>query len=189
MITDFRQKKVDLAAYNNDWYKPGGSAFKRTLWYFINVLFFINPLNPVSALKVQLLRLFGARIGKGVVIKSGVNIKYPWHLQVGNHVWIGENVWIDDLVKVVIGDNTTLSQGCMLLTGSHDYKQPTFDLVVGEIHLEEGTWIGAKAIVCPHVTCGSHSVLAAGSVATKNLKPHTLYQGNPAEAKRVRILE
>lgn len=190
MIIDTEiMQKVDLASYNNDWYNPGGSALKRTLWYFINVLFFINPLNPVSAIKVHLLRLFNAKIGKGVVIKSGVNIKYPWHLVIGNHVWIGENVWIDGLVKVTIDDNSTLSQGCMLLTGSHDYKQSAFNLVLGEIHLKAGSWIGAKAVVCPNVTCGTHSVLAAGSVATKNLEPYTIYQGNPAEAKRERLLK
>ncbi|MFD2999133.1 WcaF family extracellular polysaccharide biosynthesis acetyltransferase [Pontibacter toksunensis] len=181
--------KVNLAFYNNDWYNPGGSAFKRTLWHFFNVLFLLNPLNPVSGLKVHLLRFFGAKVGKGVIIKTGVNIKYPWHLVIGNHVWIGENVWIDNLVTVTIADNSTLSQGCMLLTGSHDYKQSAFDLLVGEIHLKEGSWIGAKAIVCPNVTCGSHSVLAAGSVATRILEPYTIYQGNPAVAKRERILE
>lgn len=159
---------------------------KRTLWYFVNVLFFINPLNPVSTVKVQLLRLFGAKIGAGVIIKPAVNIKYPWLLEIGSHVWIGEEVWIDNLAKVRIADNVTLSQGAMLLTGSHDYKKSTFDLVVGEIHLEEGAWVGAKTIVCPSVTCGTHSVLAAGSVATSDLAPYTIYQGNPALPKRKR---
>ncbi|MCC9137327.1 WcaF family extracellular polysaccharide biosynthesis acetyltransferase [Pontibacter silvestris] len=182
------QNKVKLNAYNNDWYKPGAGTFKRTLWYFVNVLFFINPLNPVSFVKVWLLRLFGAKVGAGVVIKPNVNIKYPWLLHIGNHVWIGEEVWIDNLTKTVICDNVSLSQGAMLLTGSHNYKTSTFDLIIGEIKLQEGTWIGAKAIVCPGVTCGSHSVLAAGSVATQNLAPYTIYQGNPALPKRKRNL-
>ena len=182
------KKKVALDTYNNDWFKPGGSVFKRTLWYFINVLFFINPLNPSILVKVLLLRLFGAKVGTGVTIKPAVNIKYPWLLEIGNHVWIGEEVWIDNLTTVQIKNNVSISQGAMLLTGSHDYKRPTFDLVIGKIVVEEGAWIGAKAIVCPNVVCGSHSVLAAGSVATKVLEPYTIYQGNPAEAKRVRII-
>jgi len=175
-----------LSKYNNDWYKPGAGAVKRILWYIINSLFFINPLFPVSAVKTSLLRIFGARIGKGVVIKPSVNIKYPWYLTIADYVWIGEDVWIDNLTHVTIGSNITLSQGAMLLTGSHDYKKPTFDLIIGSITLEEGAWIGAKAIVCPGVTCGSHSVLAAGSIATSDLKPYTIYQGNPAVAKRER---
>ena len=185
MITKER-KKVKLQAYNNDWYNPGGSAIKRTLWYFVNVLFFINPLNPLSSLKVLLLRLFGAKVGAGVTIKPAVNIKYPWLLEIGNHVWIGEAVWIDNLTQVKIEDNVSVSQGAMLLTGSHNYKKTTFDLVVGKIILEEGAWVGAKAMVCPNVVCGTHSVLAAGSVATSNLSSFTIYQGNPAIAKRKR---
>lgn len=187
MITD--QHTVNLANYNNDWYNPGAGVLKRTLWYFVNGLFFINPLNPVSSVKVWLLRLFGGHIGNGVVIKPGVNIKYPWYLTIADHTWIGENVWIDNLANVMIGSHVTVSQGAMLLTGSHDYKKTTFDLITGSITIEDGAWIGAKAVVCPGVTCGPHSVLAVGSVATANLEVYTIYQGNPAIPKRERHLE
>jgi putative colanic acid biosynthesis acetyltransferase WcaF len=179
--------KTQLNIYNNSWYDTGASSIKKLLWYFVNVLFFVNPLNPAIGIKVTLLRLFGAKIGKGVVIKPGVNIKYPWFLTVGDHVWIGESVWIDNLVPVSIGSHSCLSQGAMLLTGNHNYKLPTFDLIVKPIVLEEGVWIGAKSVVTQGVTCGSHSVLAVGSVATQNLTAYTIYQGNPAEAKRKRV--
>lgn len=187
MIPD-TTSKVNLAAYNNDWYDPGAGVVKRTLWYFVNCLFFINPLIPISSLKVSLLRLFGATVGRGVVIKPSVNIKYPWYLSIADNVWIGENVWIDNLTHVLIYSNVTISQGALLLTGSHNYKKRTFDLMVGKIILEEGAWIGAKTVVCPHVTCMSHSILAAGSVATQDLAPYTVYQGNPAVPKRERHL-
>ena len=162
---------------------------KRILWYFTNGLFFINPLNPSSGSKVFLLRVFGARVGKGVNIKPGVNIKYPWFLEIADHVWIGERTWIDNLTKVTIGNNTCLSQGCMLLTGNHNYKKATFDLVPGKIILEEGVWIGAKAVVCPGVTCRSHSVLAVNSVANGDMEAYTVYQGNPAVKVRKRTIE
>src|SRR3712207_2062095 len=92
-----RNSTVDLSKYNNDWYSHGASKLKRVVWHFVNVLFFINPLNPISSLKIFLLRIFGAKIGKGVVIKPSVNIKHPWFLTIGNYTWIGENVWIDNL--------------------------------------------------------------------------------------------
>ena len=177
---------TDLSKYNNSWYQPG-SKLQTTLWYFINVLFFLNPLNPVSGIKVKLLRLFGAKIGEGVVIKPGVTIKYPWKLEIGNFCWIGENVWIDNLGKVTIGNNVCLSQGAMLLCGNHNYKKTTFDLIVKNILLEDGVWIGAQSVVCPGVTCFSHSILAVSSVATKNLQPYIIYQGNPAVEVRKRI--
>ena len=178
--------QVDLSSYDKGGYHPGGTAGRRVAWYFVNALFFLNPLNPLSGLKVRLLRAFGARVGRGVVIKPGVNVKYPWRLTVGSHVWIGEGVWIDNLAPVTLGNHVCLSQGAMLLCGSHDYTRPTFDLRTAPIVLEEGCWIGARATVCPGVTAGSHSVLAVASVATRPLLPHTVYQGNPAVAKRKR---
>jgi len=174
--------KTDLSTYNNDWYKNeiGASKLRQICWYFVNVLFFINPLNPVSGLKVFLLRLFGAKIGRGVVIKPGVNIKYPWKLAVGDHSWIGEKVWIDNLAEVRIGSNVCLSQECMLLTGNHNYTLSTFDLMVKPILVGDGAWVGAKAVVCPGVSLGGHSVLTVASVMTKDAEPNGIYQGNPA---------
>ena len=135
-----------------------------------------------------LLCLFGAAIGKRVTIKPGVNVKYPWHLTVGNQTWIGENVWIDCLVPVTIGSNVCLSQGAVLLTGSHNYKKHTFDLITAGFVLEDGVWIGACAIVNPGVTAFSHSVLTSGSVANKNLEAYPVYQGNPAIKTRSRVI-
>jgi putative colanic acid biosynthesis acetyltransferase WcaF len=180
---------IRLQEYDNSWYHPGAGKRKRLLWFFTNALFFINPLNISSALKIFLLRLFGARIGSGVVIKPGVNIKYPWLLEVGDHCWIGERVWIDNLTRVRLGNNVCLSQGAMLLTGNHNYSLPTFDLQVSSIQLEEGVWIGAQSTVCPGVHCHSHAVLAVGSIATKTLEAYTIYQGNPAVAVRERKMK
>lgn len=188
-ITASVRPKTDLTQYNNSWYDTGGSAWKRLLWYFANVFFLKNHWNPFSSLKVAVLRLFGAKIGRRVTIKPGVNIKYPWRLEIGDHSWIGEEVWIDNLVPVRIGANCCLSQGAMLLTGNHNYKKPTFDLMVEGITLEDGVWIGAKATVCPGVVCRSHAVLGVQSVATRNLSPYRVYQGNPARPVRERIME
>lgn len=177
--------KTDLSGFNNDWYNPGNPV-KRVLWYFFNIIFLLNPYNPFSIVKVFILKMFGAKIGSGVVIKQRVNIKYPWKLNIGNNVWIGEQVWIDNLGEVVIEDNACLSQGAMLLCGNHNYKKKTFDLIVQNIKIEEGAWVGAKTVVCPGVTCKSHSVLTVGSMATKSLDPYGIYAGNPAKKMRER---
>jgi putative colanic acid biosynthesis acetyltransferase WcaF len=179
--------KINLSSYNNSWYKPG-NKLKIICWYFFNVLFIKNSLNPINSLKVVILKLFGAKIGSGLQIKPCVNIKYPWLLEIGNHVWIGENVWIDNLDKVTIGNNVCISQGAMLLCGNHDYKKSTFDLIIGKIFLEDGVWIGAQAVVCPSVICKSHSVLAVSSVATKNMDAYSIYHGNPAVKIKERII-
>ncbi|MBS1735476.1 MAG: WcaF family extracellular polysaccharide biosynthesis acetyltransferase [Bacteroidetes bacterium] len=171
--------KTDLAAYNNAWYRPG-NPIKRACWYFVNTVFFRTSFFPFSGFKVFLLKLFGAKAGQNILIKPAVNIKYPWFLKLGNNVWIGEEVWIDNLGMVSIGDNVCLSQGSMILSGNHDYTKPGFNLIIKEIMLEDGVWIGAKAIVCNGVVCKSHSVLLVGSVAVRCLEAYGIYQGNPA---------
>ncbi|MCO5947693.1 WcaF family extracellular polysaccharide biosynthesis acetyltransferase [Mucilaginibacter flavidus] len=179
-------QQTDLSTYNNFPFHPGGSGLKRLLWFYVNAIFLKSSFQPSSRIKVFCLRLFGAKIGNGVTIKPGVNVKYAWHLSIANHSWIGENVWIDCLVPVNIGSNVCISQGAVLLTGSHDYKKTSFDLITASITLEEGVWIGACAVINLGVTAASHAVLTSGSVATKNLDTYSIYQGNPAVKVRNR---
>ena len=183
------EMKVDLSKYDNSWYKPGRGKLTRTIWYFVNAVFFGSSFFPASFIKTVLLRLFGAHIGKGVVIKPRVNIKYPWNLSIGDNSWIGEGVWIDNLVNVSIGANCCLSQEALLLCGNHNFKKNTFDLMVGEIILEEGVWIGARSVLAGNTICRSHSVLVLQSVASGELESYTVYRGNPAvEIKKRNII-
>lgn len=181
--------KTDLSTYNNYPFHPGGNPLKRFFWFYANAVFFKTSLLPSNAFKCFLLRAFGANIGKRVTLKPGVNIKYAWHLSIGDDCWIGENVWLDCLVPVSIGSHVCVSQGAVLLTGNHDYKKSTFDLITAGFTLEDGAWIGACAIVNPGITVGSHAVLTTGSVATRNLEPYSIYQGNPATKIRGRVIE
>ena len=181
--------KVDLSSFKNPEYSHGKSLVVRVLWIIIGRIF-INTYLPVPIkFKVIILKLFGAKIGTGLIIKPKVNIKHPWLLNIGNHCWIGEQVWIDNLVEVNLHNNVCLSQGAFLLTGNHNYKSQKFDLITGKITLEDGVWIGAKSIVGPNVVCYSHSVLAASSFATKDLETLTIYSGNPAVPIRKRIIK
>jgi len=175
------KKKVNNALYATT-ISIGASRPKQMIWYLVNIFFFKNSLNIFSGLKVSLLRMFGAKMGLGIVIKPSVNIKYPWKLEIGDYCWIGEDVWIDNLSNIVMGQSVTISQGALILTGSHDYTRESFDFLSKSIVLEEGTWIGACAIVVGGVVCKSHSVLGAGSIAIKDLQPYTIYHGNPAIA-------
>ncbi|QXE91547.1 WcaF family extracellular polysaccharide biosynthesis acetyltransferase [Geomonas subterranea] len=183
------RKRVELGRFDNSWYNPGRGGGLRLIWYFTNLIFFQSYFFPVYGLKTKILRLFGAEVGKNLVIKPSVNVKYPWNLKIGNDVWIGENVWIDSLAQVTIGSDVCISQGAMLLTGNHDYKKSTFDLMLGEIVLEDGVWVGAQSTVCPGVHCRSHSILSVGSVASKDLEEYAIYQGIPAVKVRERVID
>lgn len=119
--------EVHLSSFNTGNFNKGAGFIKQTLWYFVNALFVRASWNPFMGIKVFFLKLFGAKIGKGLVIKNNVNIKFPWKLTLGNDVWLGENAWIDNLDEVIIGNNVCISQGALLLTGNHDYTLSTFD--------------------------------------------------------------
>jgi putative colanic acid biosynthesis acetyltransferase WcaF len=182
------QGTVKLATFRNSatGYHPGAPRLKRMAWHFVNELVLRNRLLPAFGLKPAALCAFGATLGERVRIKWGVNVRFPWNLKVASDVWIGENVWIDSITTITIGSNTCISQGAYLLSGNHDYKSPSFDITPGPITIEDGVWIGAKALVGPGVTCKSHSILCAGSVLFSDMEPYTVYQGNPAVPKRRR---
>ncbi len=179
--------KSDLSKFNNSWYHPGRNGLIRALWFLINACFF-RSFFPVNGIKLLLLRLFGAKIGQSVVVKPRVSIKYPWKLSIGDNSWIGEEVWIDNLAEVTIASNCCVSQGAMLLTGNHNYKKESFDLMIGEINLEEGVWVGAKSIVCPGVRMKNHSVLSVGSVLSSDTEAFGIYRGNPAIKVKERVI-
>jgi putative colanic acid biosynthesis acetyltransferase WcaF len=176
---------VDLNKFKTGDYYPG-PRWKVILWYITSLLFFSNAIPWSYKLKRRLLILFGCKAGKGLVIKPRVRIKYPWMLTVGKNCWIGESAWIDNMQAVTIGDNVCLSQGALILTGNHDYSSVDFAFKLGPITIENGVWICASAVVCPGVTCKTHSVLTVSSVATKTMDEWGIYSGNPAIYQRKR---
>lgn len=172
--------KTLLDTFSNSDFDKDANIVKRILWFFLHAIFFESSWMHFISVKRFLLKAFGAKIGKGLIIKPSVRIKFPWKLKIGDHVWLGEGCWIDNLDHVKIGNNVCISQGAILLTGNHDYTISSFDYRNAPIVLEDGVWIGANAVVCPGVICKSHSILTVSSVATKDLEPYSIYQGNPA---------
>lgn len=176
--------RVSLALFRNREFDRGKPAAIEILWILAQV--FVRSFVPGSVPRVRLLRLFGARLGKGVVIKPGFRVKFPWRLRVGNHCWLGEDSWIDNLAEVTLEDNVCISQGAYLCTGNHDWSDPSFRLIVKPITIKEGAWVGARAVVCPGVTVGESAVVTAGSVVTKDVPPYEIHAGNPAGFVRPR---
>jgi len=171
---------IDLTKFNNATFDRGAPMWKEALWWLCRSLVFA-PWFPIpSSLKVAVLRLFGAKIGRGVVIRSRVNISFPWKLELGDHVWIGDEVLILSLDRVSVGSSTCISQRAFLCTGSHDFSRETFDLVTAPIAIGEGCWIGAQAFVGPGVSFGSGSRCLAGAVVVKHVPEGATVGGVPA---------
>ncbi len=185
MQIDLNQK-LDLSTFNNEWYKPGRSRVWQILWFLCGSPLLRSQVNPSSGLRAFLLRIFGARIGRGVVLKPGLRVKYPWLLSLGDHSWLGEDCWIDNIARVDVGSHTCVSQGAYLCTGNHDWSDPAFALRPGPIVIRDGAWVGAKTVVCPNVVIGELAILTAGSVARTSLPDREIYGGNPAVFLRTR---
>ena len=171
--------RLDL--YDNSNFVRGAGRMKETLWILCKCLFFLSPLPWPPVFRNALLRLFGAQIGRNVVIRSGVNISFPWRFVVGDYVWIGEEVSILSLAVVTLGAHVCISQRAFLCTGSHLWRNETFDLQTMPITVEDQVWVAAQAFIGPGVCLGSGSVIAAGTVLMKSIPPNSLARGNPAQ--------
>jgi putative colanic acid biosynthesis acetyltransferase WcaF len=180
--------KVDLSRFDKSAFDRGAGRLKEACWLLVRRVCFEPSWLPGNRLRRWLLRRFGATVGRGVVIKPGVRIAFPWHLRIGDFTWIGEEACLLNLVPITIGSNVCISQRAFLCTGNHDYTSPTFDLAASPILIEDGAWIGAGGWVGPGVSVGTHAVLTAGSVATRDLVPYIVYQGNPAVPIRSRVM-
>jgi putative colanic acid biosynthesis acetyltransferase WcaF len=177
-----------LDRYNLGSYTPGASFWKQALWYFVGAPLLQSFWIPTARFKVWLLRCFGATVGQKVNIKPGVRVKFPWKLSIGNFVWLGENTWLDNIAPITIESHVCLSQGVYLCTGNHDWSHPDFLLKPAPIHIEQGSWIAARAAIGPGVRVGRGAVLSLGSVTGRSLLPMTIYAGNPAQPIKERII-
>lgn len=168
-------------------YKNQGKSFfiKHIIWYFFECILFSSFI-PGSLWRCLFLRIFGGKIGHGVIIKPFVKIKFPWNLEIGNYSWIGEEVWIDNLDVVKIGSNCCISQGAYICTGNHDYKKDSFDLITKPIIIKDQVWLGANSIISPGIRIEEGTVLCISSVLLSNTDKWSIYQGNPAKFIRKR---
>jgi len=173
---------MDLSIYDNSDFDRGAPRSKEAAWTFARFLFFQNAFPWPSSLRCALLRAFGAKIGREVVIRANVNVSFPWRLTIGDHVWIGEDVGILTLAPVTIESNVCISQRAYLCTGSHNFRRGDFKLQVAPITVREGSWIAAASFIAPGVEIGSGAIVSAGSVVFANVAPNTWVRGNPATA-------
>lgn len=167
----------------------GRSYFIESVWYLFKLAFFTTRLPWPTCWKLFLLRAFGAKVGKGVVLKPAVNITFPWKLEIGDHAWIGEEVWLLNLEPIVIGAHACVSQRAFLCTGNHDYRSWNMRYRNAAIRLDGGVWIGAQVFVGPGVQVGVDAVVTAGSVVTKDLPAGMICSGSPCTAQSARWRE
>lgn len=154
---------MNLADYDDQSFDRGQSKWVEACWIILQGILFSSFI-PGSSWRVRLLRMFGGKIGQGVIIKPHVRIKFPWRLEIGDHSWIGESVWIDNLACVKIGSSTCISQGVYFCTGNHEWKDPQFKLITKPIEVGSQSWIGAKCTILPGARVGNNCFIKAGQL-------------------------
>ena len=170
---------VNLSEFDNSQFKRGAPVWKEFLWRVIQQGLFNIEWLKMYGMKCRILQSLGARLGHGVVVKPKARITFPWKLSIGTNTWIGEDAWLLNLEQITIGANVCISQRAFLCTGSHNWSEPSFDLITKPIVIEDGVWVCANVFVGPGVTIGKNSVVKVGSVVTEDLPPDMICEGNP----------
>ena len=163
----------NLAGFTGAGYDKGRSLPVQALWFAVLNLVWVKWWCP-SKVRVLLLRLFGAQVGTGVLIRHRARVHWPWKLSIGDHSWIGEDVWMMNLEPLTIGADVCVSQGARLICGSHDRRSPTFEFDNGPIVVEDGVWIAAGATVLRGTVVGRGAVVGAGAVVAGRIEPNDL---------------
>jgi len=158
----------------------GRSGIVVQLWWIVESLLFNTSPQIMYGWRRFLLRLFGAKIGKGVIIRPSAKITYPWKVSIEDYAWIGDEVVLYSLGEIEIGKNAVVSQKSYICTGSHDYQKDTFDITAQAIIIEEEAWIATDVFIGPGVTIGKGAVVGARSSVFKDLDGGYIYSGSPA---------
>lgn len=126
-------------------------------------------------------------------IASNTFIEPPFFCDYGYNISLGKNVFINynciflDVNKISIGDNVMIAPMVQVYTATHpvEFEARNSGAELGfPIDIESGVWIGGGAVILPGIRIGKQSVIAAGSVVTKDVPSNVLVAGNPARIIR-----
>jgi putative colanic acid biosynthesis acetyltransferase WcaF len=160
--------EFELAGFTGTGYDRGRTFPVQVLWMLVSRTVLFRWWMP-NRFRVAVLRMFGASIGEGTLIRHDVKVHWPWKLTIGHDSWVGEEVWILNLENVSIGSNTCVSQGVLVCTGSHDRFSPNFEFDNGPIAIGDHVWVAARAMVLRGVSVGDRATIAATAVVARDV--------------------
>lgn len=167
----------------------GRNAFTVQLWWIVQDTFFKLSPQFMYGFRRFLLRLFGAKIGKKVIIRPTVRITYPWKVSVGDYSMIGDDAVLYSLGEIEIGNNVVISQKSYLCTGSHNYTKNDFPIYAKKITIRDECWIATDVYIAPGVTIDYATVVGSRSSVYKNLPAKKICIGTPAKVIKDRLSE
>jgi len=176
----------DLAQFRLPRGFRGRNAVVVQLWYVVAATLFRWSPQALYGWRSLLLRLFGARIGQGVKVRSSATILYPWKVAIGERSWIGDEAVLYSLGEIRIGANSVVSQRSYLCTGSHAIDKIEFDIEARPIVVGSECWIASDVFVAPGVSIGDGAVVGARSTVFEDVPAGMVAFGTPARPVRPR---
>jgi putative colanic acid biosynthesis acetyltransferase WcaF len=167
----------------------GRSAIVVQLWWIVQAALFRCSPQFLYGWRRWLLRLFGATIGRGALIRPTAEITYPWKLRVGANSWVGDHVTLYTLGSIDIGDNVVVSQQTYICAAAHDYTSPCFDIFASPVKIEDEAWVATDCFIAPGVTIGKGCVIGARSSVFQDMPSMMVCFGTPARPVRGRETE
>lgn len=185
------KNKIRLDLYHQNTYSRGRNGVVVLIWWIIQGSLFKFSLHPMYAWRRFLLRLFGAKVGKGVQVRASAKFTYPWKVSLGDYAWIGDHVELYSLDEIHIGEHCVVSQKAYLCTGTHNIHDIQFGLITKSICIQDGAWVASDTFVYPGVTVGEMAVVAARSTVMKDVPANEIYAGTPAKfiKQRFQVVE
>ena len=182
-------KLQNLKRFKNPKGFRGRSAFTVQLWWAVQVLFFKPSPQLFYGWRRFILRAFGAKIGKKVIIRPTARITYPWKVSIGDFSWIGDEVVLYSLGNIKIGENTVISQRSYICTGTHDYNSEDFRIYAEDTNIGSKCWLATDVYVAPGITIKDGVVVGARSSVFSDLDANKVYVGSPAKSIKNRTVE
>jgi putative colanic acid biosynthesis acetyltransferase WcaF len=167
----------------------GKPAWQVQLWWLVQSTFFQLSPQFMYNWRNWLLRLFGAKIGKDVKIRSSARITYPWKLSVGDYSWVGDECDLYTLGKIRIGKNVAIAHRVYICTGTHDYQKVNFEILSNDVTIEDEVWIPNDVFIAPGVTIGRGAVIGARSTVLEDMPAGMICYGYPARPVKPREMK
>lgn len=149
--------------------------------------------NIANAIRLSLVRCIFDQVGKDVKVHAGVSFGSGINVQIGDYSSLNANCWIAN--DTIIGHDVMMGPEIIVLSGSHNFER--IDIPMREqgapprkpVIIGDDIWIGTRSIILPGVQIGSHSIIGAGSVVTKDVEELSVVAGNPAMFIRSRLTD
>jgi putative colanic acid biosynthesis acetyltransferase WcaF len=161
----------------------GRSAPVVFLWQIVQGSLFAWSPQFAHGWRRFLLKAFGARIGRRVIVRPSARITYPWKIEIGDYSWIGDHAELYSLGSIRIGAHCVISQRAYLCAGTHDYRSPDFAILSPPIQVGDQVWIATDVFVAPGITIGDGAVIGARSSVFHDIGAGEIAFGSPAKVQ------